>query len=126
MDIQSFIDGFLAAQALERSKAQVTLGRMIEFLKTSDPELLLPRLENPHSYRGYYSDLAFERSDGFRKASEILSDCLSALGKTFEGWKGGDFLMSEDTPLWIATEGCCGQKIVEINPDGTFATAEDE
>lgn len=126
MDIKSFIDGFLAAQALERSKTQVTLGKMIEFLKSSDPETLLPRLENPHSYRGYYSDLAFEPASGFRKASELLSDCLSALGKTFEGWKGGDFLMKEDTPVWIACEGCCGKKIVRLGPDGTIETAEDD
>lgn len=126
MDIQSFIDGFLEAQRMQRVKTQVTLGEMIEFLKSADPELLLPHLGNPHSYRGYYSDLAFEPSDGVRKASDILLDCEASLGKTFTGWKGGDFLMNENTPLWIAVEGCCGQKIVEINPDGTFATAEDE
>ena len=126
MDIQSFIDGFVEAQRLQRIKTQVTLGEMIEFLKSANPDLLIRSLENPHSYRGYYSDLAFESSNRLRKASEILSDCLSVLGKTLEGWKGGDFLMSEDTPLWIAAEGCCGQKIIGINPDGTIATAEDE
>lgn len=126
MDIQSYIDGFFAAQRMERTKTQMTLGKMINFLSSADPDLLIPSLENPHSYRGYYEDLAFEPSDGFRKASDLLADCLSALGKTFEGWKGGDFLMKEDTPVWIAVEGCCGKKILKFNSDGTIETAEDD
>ena len=126
MDLQSFMDGLFAAQELERSKTQVTLGKMIAFLKAANPDLMLPRLENPHSYRGYYSDLAFEPSDGFRKASEILADCESSLGSTFTGWKGGDFLMKESTPVWVAFEGCCGKKLIKINQDGTIETAEDD
>ena len=29
----------------------------------------------------------------------LLEILRGAVGKTFEGWKGGDFLMSEKTPL---------------------------
>lgn len=33
-----------------------------------------------------------------------LKDCL---GKTFVGYKGGDFLMGKTTPVWVADESMC-------------------
>lgn len=39
---------------------------------------------------------------------EVLKD---AIGKTFVGYKGGDFLMSKNTPVWLAEHGSSSFKI---------------
>lgn len=62
-----------------------------------------------HSYRGYYDQLAFGYNDEVTmSASEFLSMCNDAVGKTFSGYKGGEFKMGLDTPLWVANprESC--------------------
>ena len=57
------------------------------------------------SYRGYYSDLAFEPDGEEITVGEFLKVCENALDTTYEGYKGGDFLMGSNTPLWISSYG---------------------
>jgi len=63
----------------------------------------------PHgvdSYRGYYDHLAIGFGDGSpTKVATLLKELKAAVGKTFQGYKGGDFRMSEDTPVWVANYG---------------------
>mgnify|MGYP001566973054 CR=1 FL=1 len=59
---------------------------------------------NPHSYRGYYEQLAFEPAQNVR-IKDMLRDARKALGSTYEGWKGGDYTMDELTECWLAEEG---------------------
>ena len=40
--------------------------------------------------------------------NEVLKE---AVGKTFTGYKGGDFLMSKNTPVWLAENGASSFKI---------------
>ena len=87
---------------------------------------MVANLESPHSYRGYYSDLAFEKDDGLRSVKELLDSCKSCMGQVFEGYKGGDFVMGALTPVWIAEYGCCGVKIMGIREGGEIETAEDD
>lgn len=59
------------------------------------------------SYRGFYEDLSWsfgERYAGVTVA-DVLAKAKAAIGQTFEGYKGGDFTMSEDTILWVAPYG---------------------
>ena len=81
---------------------------------------------SPHSYRGYYSDLAFKRGEGVREAGGLLADCKAAMGEVFEGYKGGSFVMGALTPLWVAPYGCCGQKLMAVHVGGELETADDE
>lgn len=81
---------------------------------------------DPDSYRGYYSDLYFERHDGTRLVAELLAECKDAMGQVFTGYKGGDFLMGALTPLWVASYGRCGQKLMAVHAGGEVETAEDE
>ena len=83
----------------------MTLGQLIERLKDENPKKIL-RLgfRNPHSYRGYYDQLAFEPKQ-LIMVEDMLKDAQSALGKTFEGYKGGEFKMSEHTDVWLAEYG---------------------
>jgi hypothetical protein len=69
---------------------------------------------HPHSYRGYYMDLAFERAENVT-VGEMLAAAESALDATFQGWKGGDYTMSGYTDTWLVErEGCVGETIGAI------------
>jgi hypothetical protein len=72
------------------------------------------------SYRGYYDHLAlgWEQRAGspyWPTVSEVLTVLRGAVDKDFEGYKGGTYRMSEDTPLWVANyRHTGGTGIVEI------------
>lgn len=84
------------------------LGKVIETLKSLPPDLVLPvGLSNPHSYRGYYEQLAFEPKENV-SVEECLKVAKSCVDKTFTGYKGGDYMMTEDTSCWLCTYGNSG------------------
>jgi hypothetical protein len=120
--IQAYVDAVGAEFAKLRSESQVTLGKLIDILVQMEPDSVVPNLINPHSYRGYYSDLAFEQHSGTRTAQELLADCRASMGEVFYGWKGGEFVMGRNTPIWVAERGCTGLKLIALNLDGTIET----
>ena len=89
----------------------MTLGELIGALEAEDSNLVLPDgFRSPHSYRGYYDQLAFEPAKDV-KVGEALALAESALGATYGGWKGGDFTMDEHTEVNLAVFGECGEEI---------------
>jgi hypothetical protein len=126
MNLQAMINGMSAQWQRERAETQLTLGKLIDALESMPADAQVANLRDPDSYRGYYSDLYFERQEGTRPASELLADCKAAMGQVFTGYKGGDYVMGALTPLWIATYGCCGQKLMAVRADGELETAEDD
>lgn len=122
--------------------AQLTLGQIISKLERCE----LTRGENDepkhvdydfgtaipttlHSWRGSYSELALgyklsgydNDEDHFAKmtASDLLAELKSAIGKEFTGWKGGEFVMNEDTPVWVANQGNVGNTgIINVVDNG--------
>lgn len=84
------------------------LGELIEWLRQQDPTAtVLHGFGQPDSYRGYYDELAFEPVEK-TTFGEMLAHAQFALGRTFQGYKGGDYTMHEGTPCWIASYGCSG------------------
>ena len=107
-----------------RREYHLTLGRLIDKLEKLDPWMLVDFDWNgraptaPNSYRGYYSDLAFgwvSANDPFAFTVEkLLRHCRNALTYPFSGYKGGEYLMDKDTPLWVAQWGETGRAIVGL------------
>jgi len=124
--LQAMVNGMSAQWTRERAETQMTLGKLIAALEVMPDDTHVANLCEPDSYRGYYSDLYFERHDGTRPVSELLAECKAAMGQVFTGYKGGDYMMGALTPLWIATYGCVGQKLMAVRADGEVETAEDE
>lgn len=90
------------------------LGDLIKALETVDPALAVPHgFGSPHSYRGFYDELAFEPVDN-TTAGAMLEAARSAVGHTYGGWKGGEFTMKEWTDCWLAVEGCSGEMISAV------------
>jgi len=99
---------------------QITLGEMISLLSKMPPRKKVRALTLPHSYRGFYEHLAFEwmptsQGASFISAKEVLSLAKKALGKTFQGYKGGEYKMTADTPVWLAMEGCEGEMLYGLD-----------
>lgn len=86
----------------------LTLGDLIKRLELEDPNRILPMgFHEPHSYRGNYNDLAFEPAYDI-SIREMLEAAREALGTTYVGYKGGEYLMTEHTDCWISHYGESG------------------
>lgn len=105
MDIQKMIDGMNKLSRDTRSSYHLTLGELISHLEGySNWVLLEPGIGMLHSYRGHYTDLAFEESEPIT-VEVALGKLKSVLGTEQDGYKGGSFLMDDMTPLWISNYG---------------------
>lgn len=113
--LQAMLDGASAQWQKRRSQTQMTLGKLIETLKSLDPERRIVGLGDPMSYRGYYSDLSFDPSTEILTVAAALHRAKECMGEKFMGYKGGDFYMSAATPLWSANYGDCGFRIMGLN-----------
>lgn len=68
-------------------------------------------------YRGSYAEMAINYKPWYKLTLDDFVKMLCAeVGETHEGWKGGEYTMTEDTPLWAAaTYGdCTGTAIVGL------------
>jgi hypothetical protein len=82
----------------------LNLGEVIARLEDESPtKRLKTGFRHPHSYRGDYHELAFEFAEDVT-VREMLSDARSAIGATFQGWKGGDYTMDAMTYVWLVVE----------------------
>lgn len=87
------------------------LHELIELLSTYDPEKVVAKgFGHPHSYRGYYDELAFAPMAQVTIGS-MLEAAQSAVGATYTGWKGGEFTMGEWTPVHLAHIGSTGENL---------------
>lgn len=87
----------------------LSLGDLITVLESHHPAKVVPLgFARPHSYRGFYDELAFEPAN-YVTVAGMLQAARSALGATYQGWKGGDYTMNEYTPVWLAERGSTGE-----------------
>ena len=71
-------------------------------------------ITTPHSYRGNYADLAFT-PNGNWTVKDLFNSLTSIKGTEFTGWKGGEYLMDNDTPIWISNVGeCWGIAVIDV------------
>lgn len=133
----------MVAQAREEtfsSSTQITLGELIKNLEGisnthgDSEEAVEVEFDfgtaypiGVSSWRGSYNELAVNYAlsgyDAEQFAHTNLEDfkkiLKDALGKEFTGWKGGDFTMTESTPLWVANDGNSGNTgVVGILDEG--------
>lgn len=94
-----------ARPVVNLEESYIELKGIIAALEAEDPDRVLPiGFHNPHSFRGYYHDIAFEPARNIT-IGRMLEAARSALGATYQGWKGGDFVMGPNSDCWIAEEG---------------------
>ena len=93
---------------------QITVGELIRILENLPKNSLVDNLIKPHSYRGWYEHLAFQRADGKRPAVDLLQECRECVGRDFYGYKGGTYTCTENTPVWVANNGETGAELTNI------------
>jgi hypothetical protein len=90
---------------------EMVLEELIAYLEKVDHGVVVKHgFNNPHSYRGFYQELAFEPAKNIT-VGEMLACAKDALGKTYTGYKGGEFKMHEYTDVYLANYGECGEGI---------------
>lgn len=111
-----------------KTSSQLSLGEIIlklEVIKNKKlPVIFDIKKYHPtgiDSWRGSYCELALGYDSKGKPMSldKFLELLKNTIGKTFTGWKGGDFLMGKTTPVWVANEGECAG----IRKDGYKDTA---
>lgn len=62
-----------------------------------------------HSWRGFYpfASVDFAHRRYVKSAYDLYDETEKAIGSVFEGWKGGEYTMTEDTPVFVDHEGEC-------------------
>lgn len=125
-DVQ-LLETKLKLDTLKRQKAGMTLGQLEARLAQLPDDLVIKGMGTPNSYRGYYEDLAFAPT-GEATVARLRDTCRMCNGNTFEGYKGGEFYMHDDTAVWIANYGTChdGRRLLGVNDDGTLNLAAPE
>ena len=112
--LQALVDTVTARAGKEAAEArgQFTLGELIEALgKCEDDDDVC--FEFGHfsvgkvdSYRGDYSQLAIDvDTTSTINVKHFLGRLKEILGTTLEGYKGGDYMMTDSTPIWVASWG---------------------
>jgi len=112
---QAMIDAMCHAERDEQLKTspQLILGELIAKLESKRPDdSVVFDFDNMHptslcSWRGSYDELAIEYSNKgeLLTVDTFLTMLKSAVGATYEGYKGGEFVMGRQTPLWVDNYG---------------------
>ncbi len=116
MDLQTILNNAMVARRSEEMKTstKLTLGEIIikmETIKNKElPVVFDVKKYFPvsiDSWRGSYCELAFNYEHEGKKLSvkEWLKELNNTIGKTLTGYKGGDYLMGNTTPVWVANYG---------------------
>lgn len=107
---------------MRASPRQMTVRELISALSRKNPDLSVTfgfdscSPTGFGSYRGYYEDLAIT-FDRFASCTvkQLLEMLEEAIGNTVEGYKGGTYLISDDTVVWAANYGTApGMAIVDV------------
>ena len=114
--LQEFLDNSIVAmrdKAMKTSK-QLSLGELILKLEAVKNKNLLVYYDDKKfaptnsflSWRGSYRELAmdYEKTASYT-VKDILEAAKETIGKTLGGYKGGDYLMGKNTPIWVANWG---------------------
>lgn len=108
---------------------QMTLGQIIDACKAiparDDLQIVVfdfeyARPTSFNSWRGIYAELAITFSlEGHISLRDFIALADGADGDTFTGYKGGEFTMTRETPVWVANYGNAGSTaVVGVYDDG--------
>ena len=124
MDIQGLFDMLAEASRNTRKEYHICLGDLLDRLRQADPEAPI-YLDHPHSYRGYYTDLALEPTARPIHVWELINQLSDVIDTELTGYKGGEFLMEADTPVWIASYGNTGLALIDFDPKSLTITTKE-
>jgi hypothetical protein len=134
MDLHSYLESATKKmrEASFANSPQLTLGELLALLKdiptkrgddavTIEFDFGTAYPTGFSSWRGSYAEIAinyalsgyddWEGKDAqfdHKDLADFVKELEGAIGKTYTGWKGGEFTMTADTPVWVANDGNVG------------------
>jgi hypothetical protein len=134
MDLQSYLESATKKmrEASFADSPQLTLGELLALLKdiptksgddavTIEFDFGTAYPTGFSSWRGSYAEIAINYAlSGYdewksedaqfdhKDLTDFVKELEGAIGKTYTGWKGGEFTMTADTPVWVANDGNVG------------------
>ena len=66
------------------------------------------------SYRGYYAELAVDTGYTKVDVTQVIKSLKGSVGKTYTGYKGGEYTMAGHTDLYWAEYGSLGPKAAKV------------
>ncbi len=116
-------------RSILQTSPQLTLGQLIKKIEGINPVYNIGSEEKEKqvvfdfcsavpteldSWRGSYCELAlgyeldeFNKESHYVSVSGFLKELKGALNRFFCGWKGGEYLMDKNTPIWVDNPGYC-------------------
>ena len=90
----------------------MTLGEIIDTLEQMPTDVPVKYSDGNipgsfESWRGIYAVLTLTPDGDGITAGELLKMAIKADGGTFEGYKGGEYIMNRKTPVWADDYGYC-------------------
>jgi len=108
---------------------RLNLGELIDLLKTQPQNEMCwfnfggVSPTTCASYRGYYGDVALGFDlEADPKVKDVIMELEKAVGAMYTGWKGGDFVMSRESQLWVANPGYTGGTVIVGLEDCDYMT----
>ena len=90
----------------------LTIREAIDHLgKYPDDHLMRPGWSRVDSWQGHYNELAVTLANQPNTVSYAKAILERAIGGTFAGYKGGRYVMNEDTPVHVAQWGTEGEPL---------------
>jgi len=128
--LQEMVDAICRVKRDEALKhsAQLTIGELIAKLESCRlDDAVVFDFDNMHptgigSWRGAYEELAMGYDDKGEVGTVaiVLGWLTNAIGRTFEGYKGGSYIMGKRTPVWADNYGVGGHRgIIGVRENAT-------
>jgi hypothetical protein len=131
IDLQALMNHTQDMLRESRSRYHLTLGQLIRRLEKLPLHLQIRTedgrgIEGLCSYRGYYCDLSLNPVNGpVWTAGLLLRECRRVLDTNLTGYKGGEFLMDQCTPLWLSEHGSVREEaIMDLLHTGVLVTRD--
>lgn len=87
------------------------LKELIRMLKKADPNIVVAKgFGEGDSYRGYYEQLAFEPVEN-TTIGQMLKFAEASVDQMYMGYKGGSYVMTLETDVWLAKYSESGPEI---------------
>lgn len=69
-----------------------------------------------NSFRGYYRDLAIQFTHDYESITveAFLNKAKECVGKEFTGYKGGEYVMSLESRVWVAEYGSSSETRISM------------
>ena len=107
----------------------MNIKNLLKALRKFDSDTIISGVSTEfRSYRGYYEHLAMSPNVEYMPVEVFCQALEDQIGKTFTGFKGGEYTVHESTELFVASYERTGEGVIGVRLDDgelTLTTEKD-